>query len=60
MKTIDGFQDLKPPADYSYTKGWELDLYEPEPADHRLWFLVIGALQMLVGLSIGFWLGGGV
>jgi hypothetical protein len=57
MKTIDGFQDLKPPADYS--DGWKLDLYEPEPADRRLWFLVIGALQMLVGLCLGFWLGVG-
>ena len=60
MSKFDGFADLKPPHDYSESgPNWAVDTWLEEPdADNRsLWFVVIGALQMLAGIGIGFWMG---
>jgi hypothetical protein len=58
MSKTNGFTDMKPPADYSQP-NWAVDawLEEPDADNKALWFVVIGALQMLIGISIGFWFG---
>ena len=60
MRTIDGFQDLKPPTDYA-DPNWAVDVYLDED-DRRVSLvpltLVVGALQLLIGIAIGWWLGG--
>jgi len=57
MKTIDGFRDLKPPADFA--ADWAVDLFDDEPDELSplpgfLLIAFLTALQIAVGIGIGW------